>query len=243
VKEPSHQQADPAALRLRVEWLDRVESTNSALRDRLAHDPELPAGLILAAREQTAGRGRGGRSWSAPPGRSLAFSVLLRPAVPTPQLLSLPMAAALATSDVLREHHLVPTLKWPNDVRVGERKISGVLLETVGAVAILGVGLNVNMTPDEAAAVDQPATSLRIETGSEHALEPLLEAWCRAFVARYGAWHAHGFGGLLADWEARAQAVGTVTTRGRVAGYGAEGQLLVERNGTVDEVWDAEIRG
>lgn len=234
--------ADPSGLTPRVEWLDRVDSTNRALRDRLAQVPDLPAGLVLAAREQTAGRGRGGRSWSAPPGRSLAFSVLLRPLVPTPQLLSLPMAAALATSDVLREHHLVPTLKWPNDVRVGERKISGVLLETVGPVAILGIGLNVNMTPAEAAAIDQPATSLRIETGAEYALEPLLAAWCSAFAARYGVWHAQGFAGLLADWEARAQAVGTLTLRGRVAGYGAEGQLLVERDGTIAEVWDAEIR-
>ena len=224
----------------RIEWADRVDSTNAVLRLRLGTDANLPAGLVLAARDQFAGRGRGTRTWTAPAGANLTFSILLRAGVPLTQLLSLPMAAALATSDLLAARGIVATLKWPNDVRVGERKISGVLLENAGTATILGIGLNVNMTRADLAGIDQPATSLLIESGRGEDLHALLEEWLVCFAVRHVDWHRYGFAGLLTDWETRAQAVGTVTPRGRIAGYGPEGQLLVERGGSVVELWDAE---
>jgi BirA family biotin operon repressor/biotin-[acetyl-CoA-carboxylase] ligase len=153
--------------------LDEVDSTNRVvLDDARAGAPE---GLVVVAKHQTAGRGRLGRTWVAPPRGSLLLSVLLRPALPVERVHLVTMAAGVALVDAVRDVAAVDaTLKWPNDVLVGDRKLAGMLTEADlspgGAVraVVLGVGVNVNWghVPDELAGL---ATACDLEAG--HAVE------------------------------------------------------------------------
>ncbi len=138
---------------LRIVRLDSIDSTSRELLDRArAGEPE---GLVLVAEEQTAGRGRQGRSWLSPPGRGLTFSALRRPDVPARQASRWTWIAGLAAHAAVQR--LLPSpgawLKWPNDLLVGERKLCGLLCdllcegERVGAI-VVGIGVNVRAPPD-----------------------------------------------------------------------------------------------
>jgi BirA family transcriptional regulator, biotin operon repressor / biotin---[acetyl-CoA-carboxylase] ligase len=127
---------------------------------------------VLVADEQTAGRGRLGRSWASTPGASLTFSVLLRPAaLPVVRRGWLPLLTGVAVAEAVRATAAVSaTLKWPNDVLVADRKLAGILAEQTPGVdaVIIGVGVNV-ATPADALPVSPsglPATSLLAEGAS-----------------------------------------------------------------------------
>lgn len=147
-------------------------------------------GLVLVAEEQTAGRGRLGRTWSAPPGTALTFSVLLRPAGVAPTRLGwLPLLTGIAVATAVRDQAAVPaSLKWPNDVLVGERKLAGILAEAHGDAVVVGVGLNVTLSQ-----ADLPvpaATSLLIERAASTDRTSLLAAILTELGRRYQAWRA-----------------------------------------------------
>lgn len=133
-----------------------------------------PHGAVVTADAQQAGRGRHGRSWTADPGDSLLATLILRPDLPASRLGLVPLAAGLAVADAVADFGVEARIKWPNDVRVGDRKLAGLLAEASWAsdapVVLLGIGLNVGqMTfPDELAA---SAVSLRQITGRP--LDPL----------------------------------------------------------------------
>ncbi|MBK9214074.1 MAG: biotin--[acetyl-CoA-carboxylase] ligase [Chloracidobacterium sp.] len=107
-------------------------------------------GLCVIARQQTAGRGRMGRSWASEPDAGLYFSSVLRPKIAREQLGLLTLMAGIAVHDTLSEFGLSPDIKWVNDILVNERKISGILGEAVetptGLAVILGIGINVKDT-------------------------------------------------------------------------------------------------
>ncbi len=139
-----------------------------------------PAGLVLVAGHQSAGRGRLGRSWSAPPGSALLCSVLLRPSLAPEELHRCTQAVAVAAARACEAVAGVrPDLKWPNDLLVGPAKLAGVLAESVlgpqGVEAVVvGIGLNVTRAapPPEAGAA---ATSLEHHAGRPPGLDTLLE--------------------------------------------------------------------
>ncbi len=121
--------------------VDRLGSTNDLLRS-LARQGAAE-GTVVVAREQTAGRGRMGRSWASPPG-GLWLSVLLRP--PRPADLRLALVAAVGTAEGVRRASGAPVgLKWPNDLVLQERKVGGVLVEAAPPWAVVGIGVNVNV--------------------------------------------------------------------------------------------------
>ena len=126
-----------------VRWFDVVDSTNHYLLERAAEGAR--EGIVAVAYEQTAGRGRLGRTWVAAPGSALLVSVLLRPQLPPDRVHLLTLAAALAVIDVLPG--VDARLKWPNDVVVDDRKLAGILAEADGAGAIV-VGMGVNVRSD-----------------------------------------------------------------------------------------------
>ncbi len=147
---------------------DSIGSTNdeAARQARLGVDE----GLCVIAREQTAGRGRHGRTWTSDPDAGLYFSIVLRPKIEGRYLSLVTLMAGIAVHDALKEVGLKPDIKWVNDVLVNERKISGILAETIetpiGLAVIVGIGINLtsrNFTEELA----DIATSITAETGKK----------------------------------------------------------------------------
>lgn len=174
-----------------IKWLDSVDSTQNAVQRLLDRLDNLS---VIAAIEQTAGRGQRGNRWAAAPGRNLTFSVLVRPgndgipAVPARRQFLISQVASLAVCDLLREEGIHPAVKWPNDVYVGDRKICGMLVENALAgdrirSSIIGIGINVNQT--EFAPELMNPTSMKKATGRSFDPEMLLERFCALFMARW----------------------------------------------------------
>lgn len=199
------------SLAFRIEQVEETDSTNEACRLRaLAGEP---AGLVIRADRQSAGRGRRGRSWSSPSG-NLYASLLLRPQRPISEAAALGFVAVIAVGDAV-ESLLPPSAevrhKWPNDLLVNGRKVSGVLLETQagpdGRPDFLVLGIGVNLA-DHPAGTSYPATDLRAEGAGLIAPQALLERLLAAFSPLYDVWEAEGFGALLPAWRRRAAGLG-----------------------------------
>src|SRR5215471_10035784 len=144
-----------------------VAETGSSNADLLAAAGTGAAeGTVLVAEVQTAGRGRLNRRWASPPRAGLTFSVLLRPdGVPAALLGWLPLLAGVAAAASVRAVAAVDaTLKWPNDVLVGERKLGGILAERTGAAVVVGIGINVWQARADLP-TDTAATSLALAAG------------------------------------------------------------------------------
>jgi len=176
--------------RLRGRFGQPYEHVGSTPSTQLLLAPDAPEGALVVAEEQTAGRGRLGRSWFAPAGTSLLCSLQLRPDTPTERLPELTGVAARACADAIAAlTGLEPALKFPNDVLVGGRKVAGILAEARDGRVVLGVGINVNLPADELPEdVDRPATSLLVETGRELDRAELLAQLLEQLERRYDAW-------------------------------------------------------
>jgi BirA family transcriptional regulator, biotin operon repressor / biotin---[acetyl-CoA-carboxylase] ligase len=176
-------------------YLPQTTSTNEVLGELAAAGA--PAGTMVLADFQTAGRGRHGRRWQAPAGTSLLLSLLFRPPWPAEQAVWLMMMAGIAVVEAVRwETGLPAALKWPNDVMLplagGWHKTGGLLLETAfaGEVidhAITGIGLNVNVSAGQMPQTATPATSLLAASGQPVARLPLLRELLERFEALYEA--------------------------------------------------------
>ncbi len=194
-----------------------------------------PHGTLILAETQTAGRGRRGRGFFSPPGGSLYFTLILRPS--PGDYARLPLAVPVAVCRACALEGVPARIKWPNDIWVGERKLSGMLIDgeasPAGLIAYVGVGVNVNADPTADPALRESATSLGRELGREVAREALLARVCdeleAAFVAREGA--------LACDYRQRSLVLGRcVTVEGSgdayealAVGITAAGALVVER--------------
>jgi BirA family transcriptional regulator, biotin operon repressor / biotin---[acetyl-CoA-carboxylase] ligase len=163
--------------------VDRTASTNADVA--AAARAGSPEGLVMLAEEQTAGRGRAGRTWRAPARSGLALSVLLRPPLPRESWGWLPLLAGVSVTAALREPSgLDLGLKWPNDVLVdGERKLAGVLAEVVEDAVVLGLGLNVSLRRAELPV--PTATSLALEGSEMLDRDPVVRAVLRELARRY----------------------------------------------------------
>ena len=148
-----------------------------------------PEGAVAAADEQTEGRGRLGRSWHAPPRSSVLFSIVLAPDVPAERLPELSPITGNAVAEAIEaESGLTATVKHPNDVLIGGRKVAGVLAEARDGRVVLGVGINVNQRSDELPTEAEPeATSLALE-GADVDRAKLLATVLERLERRYDAW-------------------------------------------------------
>ena len=185
-----------------------VEETGSTNADLAAAAREgAPEGTVLATEVQTAGRGRLGRAWAAPPRSGLMFSMLLRPEAAAERWGWVPLLAGVAAATAVRRmtawsERVVEEgqsardvavdvrLKWPNDLLVGDRKLAGILGEVVDGALVVGMGLNVGLRQDELPV--PTATSLAIEGAPLSDRAPLLRAILREFETRYRSWTEHG---------------------------------------------------
>jgi BirA family biotin operon repressor/biotin-[acetyl-CoA-carboxylase] ligase len=193
-----------------IVYYERTGSTNDLAR--LLAKNHFPAGTLVVANEQTAGRGRMGRTWIAPPGTALLVSILFRPAIPASQGYRLVMATGLAAAEACERAAGVKIgVKWPNDLQIDGLKLAGLLPESaiiggrLGHV-IVGLGLNVNQTFEPTDPLYETATSLKQATGRDFDRATLLAA----IMGRLNAWNqqvADG-GALIEAWRERCVTLG-----------------------------------
>ena len=201
--------------------LRRVDSTNA--RTRALAGRGAPHGTTVTADEQSAGRGRQGRTWSAPAGQALLCSVLLRD---PPRLL--PLAAGLAVAE---EAGPEAEVKWPNDVLIGGRKVAGILVEgrPQEGWAVLGIGVNVAVDP-----ADLPP-DLRVRAGSLGRSPAEVEPTLARLLERLEHWLVAPSRALLNELRARDALVGRHVRwqngAGKAAGIDDQGRLVVEADG------------
>jgi BirA family biotin operon repressor/biotin-[acetyl-CoA-carboxylase] ligase len=187
-----------------IVWLDEVDSTNAEARRRAEAGEGGP--LWIAARRQTAGRGRRGRGWSTGAGH-LAATLLVPPEAPAS---TLSFIAALAVAD-LADAYVPPALvglKWPNDVLIAGHKLSGILIEAGAAAGrpwlAVGIGVNLAAAP---LGLERPATAIADHLGPGVSAPPrpeeALERLAGAFALWTAAWRAGGLEAVLGPWRAR----------------------------------------
>ena len=181
-------------------------STNDLAKDLALRGA--PEGTVVVTEEQTAGKGRRGRSWLAPSKTNLLFSILLRPALSPNRVFSLTMALALAALEAIEgETGLLCMIKWPNDLYVGSRKLAGILTEFAGKDrqvdwVVLGLGLNVNWCPEEGKGGSRfSATSIFAETQEKFARNGLLVQILKQFESHHERLLSGGGDDLYRKWN------------------------------------------
>ncbi|MBN2684423.1 MAG: biotin--[acetyl-CoA-carboxylase] ligase [Pontiellaceae bacterium] len=240
-------------MNFRIEWHERLGSTNATLRERFYNQDNIQNGLLIAAHEQTNGRGRQQRTWISTPNSSLCVSFFLETEAPLIQIPSLTMAVALAVSDYLNSRGIRAAPKWPNDVLVGEKKICGILSERVEQNSeqgiIVGLGLNVNMTEAEATSIDRPATSILIEDSRSIAPAEVLEELLPQIDFWISRWKNGGFKAIREIWTEKAGPLGKplsvhdgdLRKTGTLAGFGEHGELLLKTESGLETIWSGDV--
>lgn len=238
-----------------VRYEETVASTQPIAR-RLAGEGAAE-GTIVTCEEQTAGKGRLSRNWHSPKSSGIWMSLILRPEIPfqdAPQL-TLVAAAAIARA-VEKETAIKPEIKWPNDLLINRRKITGILTELQAESdrihsVIIGIGMNINQdSADFPAELKEIATSLYAETGQKFNRARLISSILFEFETLYGQFLKEGFLPVKRIWESYAVSLGKEikatlvngVIRGTAAGITDEGVLLLEdHDGKVHSIYSADI--
>jgi BirA family biotin operon repressor/biotin-[acetyl-CoA-carboxylase] ligase len=184
----------------------KIDSTNTWAKQH-AEEFDRTAITLVTADEQSAGRGRFKRLWVSPAGQNIYATFCFFIEKHRPDIGNLPQVMALAAVDLAEGLNFKPQLKWPNDVLIQEKKVAGILCETVPfsdtLAVILGIGFNVNMSAALLQTIDRPATSLLAEDGMTREVEPLLKALQEHFLRRLDLFLEEGFLPFLAAYKKR----------------------------------------
>jgi len=238
--------------------LKTVDSTNRVAREMA--DSGKPHGFAVLAENQTAGRGRLGKTWLSPPGKGLYCTIVVRPELDILEYSKITLTAGLAVSLILEEFcRLDVQLKWPNDIYIAGRKCGGILVETSSlqnnsdaCFALVGIGLNVNGMIDEfPEELGKTATSLFAESAQEYDIFSLFSAIRDRILLLLSQLVAEGFGEILEQWQRRDMLRGKwmswVTPAGKVVygkslGVDNNGVLLIQdSSGTRHEVLSGDL--
>lgn len=232
---------------------DELDSTNVKAFE-LAHEGGFH-GEVIVTEHQTAGKGRRGRSWVSPPGKSLAMSVIVRPEISPARAPELTLVTAVALAETLKDSGVEARIKWPNDVQVGGKKVAGILTELSADTervhfVILGVGVNLNVPlADFPAELSESATSILVaKKAPVHralftaALLGKLETWL-------DVWTEQGFGPIREAWKQAASTLGqevVVRAEGRELRGVAEdidesGALLLRVGGKLERILSGDV--
>jgi BirA family biotin operon repressor/biotin-[acetyl-CoA-carboxylase] ligase len=220
----------------RIDHFPVIDSTN--VRARMIADRGAPEGTVVVAEAQLKGKGRRGRSWFSPAGEGIYVSVILRPRVAPSEAPQLVLMAAVAAAEALFAQAALPvSVKWPNDILVGGKKIAGILTEMRLAGdridhVVIGMGVNVNTPaeclPPEIAAV---ATSLCAVTGRTFPRTGLLRAYLEKLEGWYALFQERRFEPIRERWLEIARIIGKQV---QITGVGRtyEGEVVdVDPNG------------
>lgn len=229
----------------RIIRLESVDSTNRYAKDLLRDFPA--EGTVITADVQTAGRGRMDRQWLSAPAQNVLASIILYPPRQLEEWGGLPLLAGLAVTNAVRGlTSLDVHLKWPNDVLVENRKLSGILVESGRqgdrSWAIVGVGINVNQVRFDGAYRLAPA-SMALEAGRTFDTNEVLAALCREIDILYALWCSEGNAPIIGKWKKATRFLGkrivaeeeSGRREGRAVDLGPDGSLIIEFDSGVTE--------
>lgn len=206
-------------------------------------------GSLVVAEEQTSGKGRMGRMWHSPAGKGIWMSMILQPRIPMQRLPQLTLLAAVALCRSLRmSTGLSPGIKWPNDLLIDDKKLSGILLESAGeddrlTYIIAGIGINVNLQKsDFPSELQDKTTSLRIEGGKTYKRELILAQFLNEWEPLYELYLHKGFEPIRLLWESYSVTLDrqitlstlTGTIRGKALRLAADGALMIKTEDGVE---------
>jgi BirA family transcriptional regulator, biotin operon repressor / biotin---[acetyl-CoA-carboxylase] ligase len=233
---------------------ENLDSTNSfAFSQAMGGEPE---GTCVVAESQNKGKGRLGRKWSSPEGRNIYLSVILRPHVHPSVVYPITFLSSLAVSDTIAQlTGLKPALKWPNDVLVGPRKISGTLIELsteadMVRFVVIGIGLNVNMEmKDMDREIRAKATSFLVETKKTYERPRVCGILLSNLEQYYGVFKNDGPRAICDIWEQKAQIRGKyleINQMGEVyaglaQGIDRDGAILLDIDGTTKKILAGDV--
>ena len=196
-------------------FFEGIDSTNKYAKEHLS---ELTDKTLIYAHKQTAGRGRMQRKWNTISGDNIYASIILKPSKELKDIYSnLTQYLSLILTEVIEEYNIIAKIKWPNDVRINGKKISGILAESVIEKnelqgIILGFGVNLNCSNEDIEKIDQPATSLNLETNKVINREIFLKKVVDKFCLRYNKFIEEGFLLIREDYVRRAEFLNTPVT-------------------------------
>lgn len=262
IKTPKNITPDEIRLGLKTDFLgqqihyeESVDSTQK-IAHRLAYDGA-PEGTVVLAEEQLSGRGRMDRKWYSPKYTGIWMSVILRPNILPTKAPQLTLLTAVAVVQAIEEvAALSPKIKWPNDILINGKKVTGILTELQAEAdrvktIIIGIGMNVNQKEsDFPEYLHTTATSLSIEKGEYISRPAIIRAVLSNIEKLYLLYLEKGFYPIKLLWESYAVSIGkTITARtlsgnitGRALGITDDGVLMIEdENGAVHHVFSADI--
>ncbi|NLY14981.1 MAG: biotin--[acetyl-CoA-carboxylase] ligase [Gammaproteobacteria bacterium] len=221
----------------RIAFYETVDSTNSEAMRQIKSRRMID---VVIAESQTAGKGRRGRSWMSPFASNLYMSLIWPVVGSVRQLEGLSLVVGLAVARALREAGLDAGVKWPNDVQVGGKKISGILLELTGDPAdqsfvVIGIGVNVNSS-NLGEEIGQPWTSIALEKGGHYSRLALLESLYGHLQDMLALHEQQGFSAFRDEWKASelwlgqrvCLSMGDRVVSGRYAGVNERGEVGIQ---------------
>ena len=237
-----------------LEIHDCIDSTNAYLMKRAAEGA--PSGQVCLAEQQTAGRGRRGREWVSPYGSNIYLSILWRYSLAPAQLSGLSLAAGVAVVRALKRLGVEAVgLKWPNDILWQEHKLAGLLLEVAGesegpSRVVLGLGLNTNLSKEQAGAIDQPWVDLaHVPGGQGVSRNRLVTELLEQLSTVLAGFEAEGLAPLLDEWHGYdlyhgrpiSLRMANHSVEGIHQGIDQTGALLLAANGKVQAYHGGEV--
>lgn len=238
-----------------IHYEESVESTQK-IAHRIASE-DAPEGTVIIAEEQLSGRGRMARQWHSPKYTGIWMSMIIRPNIPLSNAPQLTLLAAVAIVQAIEElTDLIPEIKWPNDILINGKKVTGILTELQAEAdlihsIIIGIGINVNQKKEDfPLELQEIATSLFIEDGETVSRAELIRSIFKHFEKLYTLYLEQGFLPIKLLWEGYAGSIGkyikartlTNTIEGKALGITNDGVLQLEDlTGTIHHIYSADI--
>lgn len=232
---------------------DTIDSTNTVALNHARQGAS--EGLCIIALQQTAGRGRHGRTWVSEKTAGLYFSIILKPKMPMHSLPLITLMAGVAVHDTLQEFGLDPDIKWVNDVLVDEKKISGILAETTetdsGLAVVVGIGINLT-SQNFPAEIAETATSIHDITGRTISPDEAAATLTKFLSYFYEILLANGGAKIIDEWRRRSSyysgkpvraVTGNETIQGTTDGLEPNGALRIKKpDGTTAVIQAGEVQ-